>query len=189
VARAIERRPELKALRKLVGANELLRKSERNAAWPQLNLEGQAIYAQPNPRYIPSDMDDFNGSWEAGATLSWTPNQAVTGYQRSQRAKAEIERARADMGALEDAVRIEVVQALEDYKAATAAAQASQAQLKAAEEDYRVRLAMYRVGAGVMIELREADLRVTQARLASANAVIDARAALARLRRAAVLED
>src|SRR6185312_11942375 len=126
----------------------------------------------------------FRGSWEVGGTLSWTPNASVVGYQRTQRAKSELAKSRADLNALEDGVRTEVVQSYEDYKAAAAAAEASQAQQQAAEETYRVRLATYRVGAGVQIDLLTADLALTQARLDRVNAAIDARIALARLARA-----
>jgi outer membrane protein TolC len=81
-----------------------------------------------------------------------------------------------------------VVQALEDFRAAEAAAQASRAQLEAAEEAYRVRLATYRVGATTFVDLLQDDLRVTEARLALVNDAINARVALARLQRAAVLD-
>jgi outer membrane protein len=183
LGRARDQRPELRALRKLVDANGQLKKSERNAALPTLSVDGNVIYGRPNPRYIPPN-DDFRTSWEVGATLAWSPNGAVIGYQRAQRAGAEIERARADLLALEDSVRMELVQAYEDYKAADAAARASEAQQKAAEETYRVRSATYRVGAGVQIDLLTADFALTQARLDYVNAVLDARIALARLRRA-----
>ncbi|MET0340834.1 MAG: TolC family protein [Polyangiales bacterium] len=188
LARALAHRPELRAMRKMVGANDRLSTAERNAALPTLTVDGSALYAQPNPRYVPP-VDAFRTSWEVGATLAWTPNSAIIGYQRAQRAAAERERARADLAALEDGVRIEVVQAFEDYKAADAAARSSEAQQHAAEETYRVRLATYRVGAGVQIDLLTSDLALTQARLDRVNAAIDARIALARLRRAIGTKD
>ena len=50
---AMERRAELRALRKAVGANDKLVSSEKHAAWPQLVLEGNTLYANPNPRIFP----------------------------------------------------------------------------------------------------------------------------------------
>lgn len=181
--RARERRAELRAMRKMVEANDRLKVAERNTALPTLSLDGNVLYANPNPRYIPP-RTEFKTSWEVGATLAWSPNSVLTGHQRTQRADAELARARADLAALEDGVRTELVQAYEDYKAADAAARASEAQQRAAEETYRVRSATYRVGAGVQIDLLTADLALTQARLDFVNAVLDARIALARLRRA-----
>jgi outer membrane protein len=182
--RALEQRAELRAMRKMVGANDSLKSAERNAALPTLAVEGSVLSGRPNPRYIPPNTDRFRNSWEIGATLAWSPNSAIVGYQRSQRASVEVAKARADLAALEDGVRIEVVQAFEDYQAADAAARASEAQQRAAEETYRVRLATYRVGAGVQIDLLTADLALTQARLDYVNAVLDARTSLARLSRA-----
>lgn len=181
--RGLEQRPELRAIRKLVGANEHLKLAEKGAALPVLSVEGTALEANPNPRYVPPKAA-FRHSWEVGATLAWTPNSALIGYQRAHRAGAELAKARADLMALEDGVRMEVVQSFEDYKAADAAARSSEAQQKAAEETYRVRLATYRVGAGVQIDLLAADLALTQARLDRVNAALDARISLARLARA-----
>lgn len=181
--RGLDQRPELRAMRKTIGANNLLKDSERAAAYPVLSIEGTDLLANPNPRYVPP-VTDFKNSWEVGATLAWSPNSALVGHRRTKRASAEIERARADLMALEDGVRIEVVQSYEDYKAAAEAARASEEQQKAAEETYRVRLATYRVGAGVQIDLLTADLALTQARLDHVNAVLDARISLARLARA-----
>lgn len=184
LARAKEQRPELRAMRKMVEASDRLRTSERNAALPTVSVDGNVLHAQPNPRYFPPNREKFRTSWEVAATLAWSPNNAILGYQRTQRASAELARARADLMALEDGVRMELVQAYEDFKAADAAARASDSQQKAAEETYRVRSATYRVGAGVQIDLLAADLALTQARLDYVNAVLDARIALARLRRA-----
>ncbi len=185
VARAIEQRAELRALRKVAGANDLLQSAEKNAAWPRLVLEGNTLLARPNPRYIPP-VEAWRGSWDVSATLVWTPNQALSGHARGRRAEADLEKARADIVTLQDAVRIEVVRAYEDYKSADAAARAAESELKAAEEAYRVRLAMFRVGAGVVVDLLDADFLVTQARLSHISSVLDARTALARLDRAAV---
>ncbi|HEY6878485.1 MAG TPA: TolC family protein [Polyangiales bacterium] len=183
LASGLERRPELRAIRKLVDANTQQQSAERAAALPSLSLDGTVLYANPNPRYIPI-VKEFKTTWQVGATISWSPNNVLIGHHRGKKYAAETEKALADLAALEDAVRIEVVQAFEDYQAADAAARASEAQQRAAEETYRVRLATYRVGAGVQIDLLAADLALTQARLDYVNAVIDARTSLARLARA-----
>jgi outer membrane protein TolC len=183
LTRGRDRRPELRAMRKMIDASNHSKTAERNAALPTLSLDGNVLYANPNPRYIPP-KPEFKTSWEVGATLAWSPNNALLSHQRTQRASAELERARADLAALEDGVRMELVQAFEDYRAADAAARSSEAQQSAAEETYRVRSATYRVGAGVQIDLLTADLALTQARLDFVNAVLDARIALARLHRA-----
>jgi outer membrane protein TolC len=187
VSRALEHRTELLALRKAVGATQKVQKSEKNAAWPQLSLEANTLYANPNPRYVPP-VNEFNNTWDVGATLSWSPSQAFVGKYRSNQAAANVARARADLAAMEDAVRIEVIESLENFKAAAANARAGEAEVKAAEENYRVRLATYRVGAGVMIDLTDAERQLNQARLRYVASAIQARLALAQLRRRAAVE-
>lgn len=188
VRTAFEQRPELRALRKLVAASDYQHTAQRNSALPQLVATGNNLYAQPNPRYFPPNVDRFRNSWEVGVALAWSPNNTLTGYQAGRKAEAQLQKARADLAAQEDSVRMEVVNAYQTYKAAEAVTAASEARLTAAEEAYRVRLAMYRVGAGVIVDLLQADLTVSQARLQRANAAINTRAALAALRRAAAVE-
>lgn len=187
VDHALEHRTELLALRKAVGATQKLQNAERNAAYPQLSAEGTILYANPNPRYVPP-VEEFNHSWEVGVTLSWTPNQALNGKRRSKRLEAEVAKARADLAAMEDAVRVEVVEAYQNFLSAVARAQATEAAVKAAEENYRVRLATYRVGAGVLIDLTDADRQLNEARLDYVASAIQARLALAQLRRRASLD-
>jgi outer membrane protein TolC len=188
VARALERRPELRALRQVAQVNELQRTATRNAGLPQLVLQASDMYAQPNPRFFPPNRSEFKNSWEIGGAIQWSPNSTLVGYQNGKKAESVVAKARADLATQEDNVRIEVVNAYEDLKSALAVAAAAQSQLAAAEEAYRVRLAMYRVGAGVIIDLLNADFALTQARLEQANATIGARAALANLQRVAVLD-
>jgi outer membrane protein TolC len=186
IARGIEHRTELRALEKALGMNHEMQKSERNAAYPQLVLEANTLYANPNPRYVPP-VEEFNNTWDVGASLIWSPNQVFTGKARSGKFGAEAAKARADLEAMREQVQVEVVMAYENLRAASAAAEASRAGVEAAEEAYRVRLATYRVGAGVLIDLVQADNQVTMARSKYIQYVIQARMALAQLRRNAAL--
>jgi outer membrane protein TolC len=188
MSKAFAQRPELRALRKLVQANDALVAAQRGGALPQLVLSAGDLYAKPNPRKFPPNTKDFYNTWEVGAGINWRLNNSANGYYATQKAKAQLTKAQADLNAQQDAVRIEVVTALQNYKAAQAVSAASQSRLAAAEEAYRVRLATYRVGAGVIVDLLNADLAVSQARLALAFAAINARSALAALRRAAALD-
>lgn len=184
---AIENRAEIRALRKMVRANEYARKAARGSELPQVVLSASDYYGQPNPRWFTKPRQ-FKNTWELGAALTYRPNNTLSGHYAAQKAGAQMRKAEADLLAQQDAIRIDVVTAYENYKSAQAVADASQARLSASEEAYRVRLATYRVGAGVIVDLLDADLAVSQARLQMANAAIDTRAALAQLRRAAALE-
>lgn len=189
VRKALEQRAELRALRKLVEANDLSHTAQKRAGLPQLVVSANGLSGRPNPRYIPVNKDSFKNSWEVGVGLEWSPNNTLASVRATHRASAQLQKARADLTAQEDAIRTEVVTAYQNYKSAEAVSAASQARLEAAEEAYRVRLATYRVGAGVIVDLLNADLDVTRARLALANAAINTRAALAALNRAASISN
>ena len=187
VRKAIEQRAELRALRKLVDASDLSHTAQKRSGLPQLVVSANGLSGQPNPRYIPVNTNDFKESWEVGVGIEWSPNNTLASVRSARRASAQLQKARADLQTQEDAVRNEVISAYQNYKSAEAVGAASQARLEAAEEAYRVRLATYRVGAGVIVDLLNADIDVTRARLALANAAINTRAALATLNRAAAL--
>jgi outer membrane protein TolC len=186
VQRGLAQRAELRALHKLVSASDHVRRAQQGSAYPQLVLSASELYASPNPRYIPPNRQ-LRNSWEVGASLVWHVNDSIAGSYGARGAAAEVARLRADLAAQEDEVRMDVVSAFQTFQAAHAVTRACRARLKAAEEAYRLRLATYRVGAGVIVDLMDADLSVSQARLALASAAINARAALATLKRAAVL--
>jgi len=188
-SRALERRAELRALRKLVSASDRMRVAQQRSGLPQLVIDASDTYSQPNPRYLPPNRDQLRNSWEIGAAIVWSPNTTLTGYQAGRKAEATTATVRAELAIQEDSVRVEVVQAYEELDSAVAVAHASDAQLTAAQEAYRVRLEQYRSGAGVIVDLLEADFALTQARLDHANSVIGARSALAALERVAVLRD
>lgn len=186
--KAFERRAELRALRKLVASYGHLKDAQFGTTLPTLSVFASDLFAQPNPRYFPPNKDEFKNSWEVGASVAWRLNNAITGTYATRKVSAQAAKARADLGAQEDSIRMEVFSAYQTYKSALTVTVASQARLQAAEEAYRVRLATYRVGAGVIVDLLNADLAVSQARLALANSAISTRAALAALNRAAGLD-
>lgn len=188
VRKALEQRPEIRALRKLVEASDYTHTAQKRSGLPQVVLSASDLYAKPNPRKIPI-VNEFVNSWEVVVGLEWTPNSTLNSVRMTRKASAQLQKARADLQTQVDSIKNEVVTAYQNYKSAEAVSAASQSRLEAAEEAYRVRLATYRVGAGVIVDLLNADLDVTRARLALANAAINTRAALATLNRAAAISN
>ena len=107
LARAMAQRPELKALRGLVWANQAFVSARRGGRWPQLAIVGNLDYANPNARAIPQ-TEKFSHSWSAGVVLSWSPNDFVAADVRVDDARLELTRARTDLAALEDQIVVEV---------------------------------------------------------------------------------
>jgi len=180
---AVRNRSELAALHTMLGVHERVRDANAAEGYPKLGITGAYDFSNPNQRVAPVDRE-FNGSWQAGAVLSWSPNDYAASRARASQAGADREQTFADIQALEDALRIEVGRAYEDSLAAGKAMEAALTGITAAEESYRVRREQFRAGAAVATDVVDAENELRRARLELVNAAIDIRIARARLDRA-----
>lgn len=183
VARALDRRAELRALDRLVAAQSRLADVQSGRRFPRLLLTGQAEYSNPNQRIIPS-RQEFDGTWAVGAAIAWSPNDTANAQLALSQTEAQVEQARADLESLRDAIRIEVEQSYENYVAARSSLEAAAAGLQAATEAYRVRQEELDAGTAVARDLVDAEADLTRSRIDLVNAIIDLRIAHARLARA-----
>lgn len=180
---ARKRRSEIAALRTLVDMHESLVEAQNGDALPKLNVGASADMSNPNQRYSSFD-NKWYGSWAAFASITWSPNDWAFADKGKQQSRADLALVRADLENIDDALRTEVVQAVEDYNAARAAMEASLAGIAAAEESYRVRREQFRAGATTATDVIDAEGDLRRARLDLVNASIDGRIAKARLDRA-----
>ncbi|MEM6956370.1 MAG: TolC family protein, partial [Myxococcota bacterium] len=187
VERALEQRVEVQALERAVTAQERAIRAELGRRYPQLALQANLDYANPNNRIIPQ-REEFDATWDLSIVLSWSPNDFGSARQRVIEAQAQVTQLETDMDALRDGVRIEVEQAVAQYEAARAGLEAAEAGLVAAEETRRVRVAQLDAGAAVTADLVDAETDLTRARLSMVNTTIDLHLLRARLVRAAALD-
>jgi len=179
-AAAVRARPELAAASESAASLRDQARAARAATLPRLDLVGDVTAGHPNPRYLPA-REEWNTTWSAGVQLSWALGEAPAAHAGARaidhrRAAAEQERR-----ALDDAVRIEIAQALAGVRDAAAVQDAASRGLAAAEEGARVREALFREGLATTVELLDADTDLTRARLEVLNARIDAKVARIRL--------
>jgi outer membrane protein TolC len=180
---ALDKRPELLALRALVSSQTNRRDAHDGQKLPTLSLVGSTELANPNPRPAPFEAK-WTPTWSLGAVLTWSPNDFAVADARSGQVGAEIVRTEADMLVFEDAVKLEITRAIEDKAAATKAMEAATTGIAAAEETYRVRREQFQAGVAVATDLVDAEQDLRRARLNLVNAAIDVRIAKARLNRA-----
>jgi outer membrane protein TolC len=181
--RALEQRAEIQALRRLTDARDSQSRAQAGRRWPNLVLQAGIEYSNPNPRVFPP-VDEFRTSWDVNVLLRWSPNDLAKHHFSYRAADAEAGQAQADLAALEDAIRQEVVQAYEGRVAADRAREAAEAGVEAAEESYRARVVQLRAGRAVTSDLIEADADLSRARLQLLDAAINQRLAWARLKHA-----
>lgn len=183
VQAALANRSEMKSLRAMYEVHESTLSAENGAKLPKLALTGLAELSNPNQRVDPFTRE-FNGSWQVGAVLSWSPNDFFVADKRADRVAADRAVTETDIRLTELALRGEVDQAYEDFLAAQEAQSQALSGIAAAEETYRVRREQFRAGSVVATEVIQAETELRRARLELVSAAIDARIASARITRA-----
>lgn len=184
VDRAIDQRPELQALAAATASLVEQAKTLRAGIYPRLEAVASATAANPNLRFFPP-RDQFDTTWALGLQLGWSPTEALASGAARSGLEAQARKAAADEKQARDALRNEVVTAIEALRAADVAVASSARGLISAEESYRQRSELYRNGRATGVELTDAETALTQARLDAIDALIDRRVARARLLQAA----
>ena len=177
---AKRQRLEFKAIDIGLRAKDTQLEAERANKYPVLSAFAAGEYTNPNQRIFPQE-NKFTFTWSIGAQLTWTLNQALVSRTTDRRLRAETNELKADRSNLERGTRIQVLSAQQSVEIAQAALQTSQKGLAAAEEGYRVRRELLNAERATAVELVDAETDLTRARIASLNARVDLRVAMAQL--------
>lgn len=180
VKHATQRRLDLKSLDLNIQAKDAQKDQELANQLPHLSAFANFDYDRPNQRVFPQ-ADKFKFTWLAGVQLTWFLNDYLQSRTAVDRITAETQELVADRDNLVRATRLEVLTAQQSVQVAILALQTSQTALVAAEEGYRVRRELLNAERATAVELVDAQTTLTQARVASINARIDLRVALAQL--------
>ena len=181
--KALLNRHELKAMEYRVKAGETGIALVQSGWYPQLFLNGNYYYANPNQRYFPPD-DKFRDSWDVGITVSfdiWNWNK--TGYQTTQ-AEADFEQAKDNYKILKDAIFLQVTQNYLNLVQTKEKLVVSKTSVAQAEENYRVASELYKEGLLLNSELLDVEVTLLQIKTNYIQTVIDYEIAKAKLERA-----
>jgi outer membrane protein len=176
-------RSEFRVLRESEASLKSLAALQRSDGHPRLDAIGNFMYANPNSRVFPQ-REEWDPSWDVGAVLSWTPTDIAGANARAREQQARILELRAQRRLLLDGLRTELVDATSLISEAEVALASGREALLAAEESYRAKRELFQVGKGTVVDLSDAEVEMTRARLAVVNAAIDARTARVRLNHA-----
>lgn len=180
---ALDVRPEVRSLRKLVEIQQNLVAFNHGSRFPRVNLHANADIANPNPRVFPQTQE-FRSTWDVGLSLAWSPNDYVRATTAQLEAEQDTVKAHADLAKIENAIAIEVSNALATYRAARGSIGAAAEALDASVASFEERSALLRSGEATSREVLDAQSNLSVAQLQLVNAHLDARLAEARLRRA-----
>jgi outer membrane protein TolC len=179
-AEALEQRLEVRALDETAWSLREQAKVARAGYYPRLDLVGNAIFANPNPRvFIPTN--EFTPSWEVGAQLVWTPNDALNANGASADTEARASQIQMQKQVLRDSVGLEVVQAYNAMREAEITLGTTARGLRSAEEGYRVRRELFQNGRATSVELTDSEVELFRASLEAINARANLRSARASL--------
>jgi outer membrane protein TolC len=181
-AEALGTRPEIKS----ADANaESIRKQadiERAGRFPNLSAFGDAIYANPNPRYFPPTIPSkWFPTWDVGAQLTWSPNDILINGASAANMDSRAAGIEANKNVVRDSIEVEVTQMLEAVHQADFGIDSSTRELASADEAYRVARELFNNGRGTSTTLTDAETDLTRARLDLLNSKADARIARIRL--------
>jgi outer membrane protein TolC len=183
VERALENRPELKAMDFRVKAAEAGVTAARANWFPQVYLAANYNYNRPNQRIQPM-QDNFKDTWDVtlGVQLDvW--NWGKTLHQTDQ-ASAQLEEAKDGLAQLRDGVTLEITQSFLTLSQARERIRVAEQGATQAEESYRVTSKRFKEGLAQNTDVLDAEIALLQAKTNYTQALVDSELAEARLERA-----
>lgn len=180
VKKAMENRPELKAMNYKVDASKSGVTLAESNWYPQIFLAGNYYYSKPNQRILPT-KNEFYGTWDVSVGLSFDLwNWGKTGDQTDQ-AKAQYEESKDGLASLKDALTLEVTQDYYNLIKAKEKMLVSGQSVNQAEENYRVTDDKFKQGLTLNSELLDAEVALMQAKTNYAQSIVDYELAQAKL--------
>ena len=179
VAEGISKRPEIRSIEKNAEAQRKLSAVQRAGRYPVVSAFGDVIYANPNPRKIPSTATFFP-TWDLGVQLTWSPNDLALAGAGGAEAEAKASSFDAQKNVFRDAVQAEVIQAYQDLQVSDIGIVTTLRQLESAMEGYRVARELFINGRTTGTALIDAEVVLAQTRFDQVNARVDARVARVR---------
>ena len=181
LARAMEKRPELAALRKARALRREDLVSAKSAYKPGAELFGG--YQWQSLPYENNLSRDLSG-WIAGAQVSWSIFDGQLTHGKVMEAKAHYERAQLDIDESARQIELEARTAHSNFIEAREVLESQKMVQEQAQEALRLAEARLAAGTGTQLDVLDAQTALTQARTTQAQALHDYSVARARLQRA-----
>jgi len=180
---ALSRRPSLKAAALTVESNRKLSSAAAGAYWPQISLLGQYSRGVTNAAQITSALGS-NSQLTGAVNLTWNLFDGLITKANVDKADIQVAISQNDLESGRRNVASDVQKAVAQLAAARAQARVAREGLGTAQEGLRLARTRQEVGVGNQLEVRDAELKLTQAQLSVVGSLVDGREAEAALRRA-----
>jgi outer membrane protein TolC len=181
IAQALERRPELAAMRQV---EELRREGVTTAKAGYLpSLQGYAGYGSHSSSFT-SDLSRDVSGWQVGVQLSWDVFDGLLTRGKVSQARALLERARVDIDDLARKIDLQVRTAYSGLVEAWEVLESQKKVLEQADEAVRLARARSEAGTGTQLDVLSAQTALTEARTIQIQAQHDCAVARTRLEHA-----
>ena len=184
VDKALSQRPSLKAFALTVESQMKAASAAKGAYWPQISLVG--TYGRST-----SDLGEFtdsdlgqNSQLTGGVQLSWNIFNGLATKAAVETAEINILLGVNDLENGRRTVASDVERAIAQLAVARQQARIAAQTEQTSSENLRLARTRQQVGVGTQLEVRDAELKLTQSELARANALVDGHEAESALRRA-----
>ncbi len=166
-------RPELASLRAQVSGAQKAVSIARADYWPTMAFEARYNRSSRRPdRVVANPLDNFTAT--INLVVNWNLFRGFATNADVERAQANLRKLQATYDEQERQLFVEVSDSLLRYRNQVRNAGFAVQQVEAAEEAVRLARGLYEAGRGNALELRDAELGLTRARIATVNARLDA---------------
>ncbi|MEJ2614960.1 MAG: TolC family protein [Ignavibacteriaceae bacterium] len=180
IEKAMDNRPELKAMQYNIKSGEAGVTLAESNWYPQIYLGGNYYYSKPNQRIFPAE-NKFKDTWDVGVSVQVDLWNWGSTADKTEQAKAQLEEAKDSYKIAKDNIVLEVNSNylnLEQSKDKIAVAEGSVSQAK---ENYRVTDETFKKGLALNSDLLDSEVALLQANTNYIQALVDYELAKARL--------
>lgn len=177
---AAKQRSDIQSLFYRTQAQQSIVKQQRANYWPIFALGANYYYYSPNPRIFPQS-DQFKGTWDVGATISWNLTNLITTNAFVRDAKATLSQNQLNYEMLNDNMRTEVFTNFSACKTLSEKIKLNELSVQQANENLRLLNSRFKNDMALLSDLLEAEFMVLQAKVNLLNTQIDSNVAYFRL--------
>lgn len=184
ISEALENRPELQQSEQLMKINKKLISIEKGGYKPTIALNSTMQWDGFYPQFSKTRISGWTRSWNVGVSFSMP---IFTGFEtkgKIQQAKVDYNQSRLQNSTLERQIRFEVRDAVGKVNEAKKRVEALGETVDQAERGYSISQVRYRNGIGTQLEMQDAQVELTKARVNRINALHDLAVSVTELRRA-----
>ncbi|MEX1140567.1 MAG: TolC family protein [Bacteroidota bacterium] len=167
-----ETNPTLQALRLQVLVNEAFVSAERSNFLPTLSAFGNVQYQAARNTFAISTGDFFRSA-QVGLTLSLNVFQGFQTNARMDQANVEVRKSEEQLASMETNLRTAAHSAVLQLQQARQRVEAQGKTVEQAERGYRIATTRFVNGSGTQLEVNDAQLALTQAKVNRIQAVYD----------------